>query len=138
MRSLVVDAENNTCAEEGAVRVGERGVVIILLIPEAFACNAHTLTVELADNCLHDDLVGWYAQLLHGGAYLISQLLCEVLSLLVLVDFLVGKVLGDNFFDALAHLRGIETVAFLGLEAVSVVENGSVEAFHDVFFSNYK
>ena len=56
-KSFVVNAEHDTRAEEGVIGVRKGSVIIVLVVPEAFARNPHTLSLDLADNRLDDDLV---------------------------------------------------------------------------------
>ena len=62
--SFVVDAEYNTGAEKRSILVGPRGVVVVLLVPQALAGDAHSLAQYLPDYDLAHNFVTRNAQLL--------------------------------------------------------------------------
>ena len=57
--SLVVNAEDDASAEEGSILICVARVVVICVVPKALRCNAYTLTSDLADDALNDNLVTW-------------------------------------------------------------------------------
>ena len=88
--SFIVNAEHDSGAEEGTVSICERSIVVIVGVPETFRGNAHSLSVDLANNGLNDDFIAVNAQLFHRVLNIVCELLCQELGLLVVIDFLIG------------------------------------------------
>ena len=129
----MVDAENHARAEKRAVRERERRVVVVCLIPQALARNAHALSCNLADNGLNYDFVCGDGQLLGLGLNLAHDILNPILGLCVVV-LLVGHVGCDDILDDLLNLwweeptirvlfKGVRysPVLFFGLEPVGAL-----------------
>ena len=85
------------------VREGERGVVVVGLVPQALGRNAHALTRNLANNGLHYDFVCGDGQLLGLGLNLADDILNPILGLRVVV-LLIGHVGCDDILDDLLNL----------------------------------
>ena len=84
----MVNAENDSSAEERVVLVGEARVVVVGVIPEALGGHTHSLARDLANHTLHDDLVlGDVAVVLDLRSDRIHDLLGPVLGVGVLVLF---------------------------------------------------
>ena len=81
--SLVVDAKDNTGAEEGSILIGPGGIVIVGLIPEALGGDADALSEDLADHALHHDFVTGDVQRLCLVLDLNDDLLGPILVFLV-------------------------------------------------------
>jgi hypothetical protein len=107
--SFVVDAENDTSAEEGRVFVSETSVVIVHLIPEALGSKTDTLAIDLSDNTLNNNFVARHVQTLNGR----SNLVDDILSLLLSVDGIVVltlKVELNHFLNDLLNSGGVESI----------------------------
>ena len=83
--SFVVDAEDDTRAEKGVILISERGPVVVLVVPQALRCDSYALSGDLADDCLHDDLVRGDVEGLDLHLYLVGDQLSHHLGSRVLV-----------------------------------------------------
>ena len=92
----------------------KRCPVVVLVVPQALRCDSDTLSSDLADDCLHDDLVGRNVEGLHLHLYLVGDQLSHHLRSRVLV-LLVLQVSQNNLLDALFNLRGIESIEDLAV-----------------------
>ena len=87
----------------------KRCPVVVLVVPQALRCDSDTLSSDLADDSLHDDLVGRNVEGLDLHLYLVGDQLSHHLRSRVLV-LLVFKVSKNNLLNALFNLRGIESI----------------------------
>ena len=88
--------------------VGERGVVVIILVPEALGRHPYPLPRYLTNYDLYNDLVGGNGEALDCGLDLLGQVLGHDLGGCVVVD-LVLHVLLNQLLDALLHLGRVES-----------------------------
>ena len=107
--SLVVDTEDNTRAEEGVVLVSEGGPVIILIVPEALGSDSHTLSCDLSNDGLNNDLVGRDVQGFNLQLYLVCDGLRHQLSSPMIV-ILILEVSQDDLLNAWLNLGWVESV----------------------------
>ena len=99
----MVNAEDHTSAEEVGISVGESCVIIVGLVPKALAGNSDTLSSNLTDNSLHNDLVSRDGKSLDLLLNLANNSLHLSLSLGLIVLFIL-KVLSDNSLNDIANL----------------------------------
>lgn len=62
-RSFEVNAEHDGRAVDALVGEGKTGPVVELGVPERFRCHTQTLSLQLAQDHLHAQLVSWHLQL---------------------------------------------------------------------------
>ena len=97
-RSLEVDAKAHTCAEKGLILEGKCCIVVVLNVPETFWGNADTLAFDFTNNTLDNDFVTWNAKHLDLVLYLVYNVFCPILGLVVIILF-VFKTAAYNFLD---------------------------------------
>ena len=102
MLSLVVDSEDDSCAEKGGILVCIAGVVIICIIPQTFGSNTNTLASHLSNNTLYNNLVTWdfafIFDLLSNG---VDNLFRPMLSVSVFILFLIKHSFNNWLHDGL-------------------------------------
>ena len=104
----MVNAEDHACAEEVGISVGKSCVIIVGLIPKALAGNSDTLSSDLADNSLHDDLVSRDGKCLDLLLNLANDSLNLGLCLGLIVLFVL-EVLSDDCLNDIADFGRVES-----------------------------
>ena len=117
-RSFVVDAEDDASAEERGVLIRVGSIVIVGLVPEAFRCDAHTLTKDLSNHALHDDLVTGDVQLL-GLVLDVNDNSLGPILVLLMVELDTVQLSLDALLNDLSDLGGIESLMLPWLHPVS-------------------
>ena len=115
--SFIIDAKDNAGAEKRGVFVGPRRIVIVLLVPETLARDAHTLAQDLADDALHNDFVTGDAELSRLVLDLDHDLLGPLLVPLV-VELLVLQLVRDDFLNNVLDLGGVKSLVLARLKSV--------------------
>ena len=129
--SFVVDTEDDTSAPEGLICVGVGRVVVVGLIPQALAGDAHSLLHHLANNALHNNFVTGDAQLLRLVFDLDDDGL-GLLLVLLLVELLSFKFVPDAALNDRLHLCRVEALVLTRLHPVSgEVRHTLVSEVHD-------
>ena len=129
--SFVVDTEDDTSAPEGLICVGVRRVVVVGLIPQALAGDAHSLLHHLADNALHNNFVTGDAQLLRLVLDLDDDGL-GLLLVLLLVELLTFQLVPNAALNDGLDLGGVEALVLAGLHPVGgQVRHALVSKVHD-------
>ena len=96
VRSLVVDAENDSRAEKGVVLVCVTRVVVVCVVPQTLRSDADSLTSHLTNNALNNDFVaGNMALIFYLGSDCVNDLFRPVLCMGMLI-FLFAEHAFDN------------------------------------------
>ena len=93
--SLVVDAKNHHCAEQGLVAVSEIGEIVSCWVPETLAGNAQALPGYLSDHALNHNFVWGDVQALHMSPHVVYNLLCLTFRFHVIVLLAIKLPLAD-------------------------------------------